>query len=286
MPSVVYHSYGFRTKCPTFEVPKYLYSKGHQPTYDDYLKAVSSEDVEYVDWLKKIRCHGTYENTIMPPADQIEHILLYSVTPSDFSWLLRVIIDHHLPDMELETHHNLIRFLPELIQYVNTHDPNQLDYLFEYLGHHSKDILENIFKTLTDSGLSDSIMIKYLTLTQPDELDLAYIYLYVLTNGDEDEDEADTDHPDGSSESILLNYLTNNIKWNYVFLAEINQWIMQEGSYQPSEFMTLINDLWDQYEDKIDVLKDQVNKDKWNHLVENDAWKCEMHEFLGDLLKW
>lgn len=78
-------------------------------------------------------------------------------------------------------------------------------------------------------------------------------------------------------------YTLDNIKWGLVFLSDLNNWIEGEGSYQAFEFVGKINELWEEYEDRIPQLQDLKNKEEWQKLVDEEAYKDEMHEFLYDI---
>jgi uncharacterized protein YeeX (DUF496 family) len=110
---------------------------------------------------------------------------------------------------------------------------------------------------------------------------ISFMYRYI-----EDEDaisEYLDEEVDQKEFQEFRKYVLDNIRWGLVFLSDLNNWIECEGSYQAIEFVNIIEELWEKYEDRIPELRDPKNKEIWKELVEREAWKDEMHEFLYDL---
>jgi hypothetical protein len=155
-----------------------------------------------------------------------------------------------------------------------------LEYVYEYIGGQNYILkyidLNDIPYYLSNCTYEQSIrLLEKLNLNgyMTAELYVAYKnYCY---------DEEDSDITEEKSKNVLIKeYIKTTVNWNTMFLVKINHWIACEGSYQASEFVTIINELWNKYEDKISQLQDPINKKDWLNLTKN-PWKDEMHDFLS-----
>jgi len=272
----VYYRYSFRTnKCNTFEVPKYLYSKGYQPSYYDYKKALQNEEMDYIKWLIEIKCKGTFD-IIEEPKDIIGAI--NNLCPCDFCWLQKIIQEERLPEMKFDWHVSpaFIKYLPQIVTYLKEHNVDY-KYLLQYVVRNYNNIVELFLKFVNNyvdtkeilNADAEEILIYFVNIMSPNKKEAAYMYMSC--------------HNDYK---LVAELLLTKTSWNYIFLDEINGWINKEGSYQPIEFVHLINELWKKYEDKVDCLQDKKNKTKWKKLIKNDPQKCDMHEFLQKIMKW
>jgi hypothetical protein len=279
-PDKIYYLYKFRTPGMTYECFKYLYEKGHMPCYKDYSSAIESGDFEYSKWLKSIKCPGTFLVYDIPDdyVDKFNH----NLNPGDIPWMLKLISNGKgFPDLdEIYWNPPLLNILEDIINYENISN-DELNYFFEYIGKQG-----NILKYLDLYNIREYLehfpyqrTIELIEKMKLNDYKIAELY-NIYSNYDYDDQIID-----GNVVNKIIEYLETKIHWGTLFLAELNDWIAREGSYQASEFTVIVEELWEKYEDKIPELVDPINKEKLNELINSDSLflKSDMRDFLYEL---
>jgi hypothetical protein len=294
-PDKVYYAYGYRSNCKTYDCFRYLYSKGYMPGYQNYKIALQTDDTEYAEWLISIKCPGTYDILEIPT--NYHHKFEYGLDAGDLPWILSLAKTRQFPSInKVYWTPPLLIILEELLEsplFINDHDV--LNYVFEYIG--AENYIIEHFNAMTMYELFGKIKsaertIELIDKMKLDRYTLAQLYDVYEYEADSDSIESEMEPiDDNDSETNLKNikirdYLIDKVDWGTMFLVDLNAWINREGSYQPSEFIRKIEELWEKYEDKIPQLKNIINKNEWAKLVESDPWKQDMHDFIYSLEMW
>ena len=289
-PTYMYWQYR-RIPGHTFECHRYIHSKGHMPTarvYENALKAckgktdMNSNNMLYVKWLQEIKCPGSFVVEDIP--DQFEDKFKYDeIHEGDFVWLLKLGKEKRFPEYIASTsEHPLVRIFDKLIVYDPFWEDRDItQYIFDYVGQIGFRAYQcfKILCIMYNKYQRCDRMIQLVRYLNKDIISFMYRYI-------EDEDaisEYLDEEVDQKEFQEFRKYVLDNIRWGLVFLSDLNNWIECEGSYQAIEFVNIIEELWEKYEDRIPELRDPKNKEIWKELVEREAWKDEMHEFLYDL---
>ena len=272
-----YHWYG--TYPSTFDCYKYFHSLGHMPTYDVYQYAVKYEpdNQKLLNWLKDIKCPGTFDVTDIP--ENFEYRIKYDLNPRDFPWLLKCLKDDEMKiDHETFTsfsHLAIVDILSEFVMYEPLWESECAINLFNFIGdtEPNSHTLGKVDESISKLSLERSmIMIDGLHLNYHA---FASLYLNLDSEGYDLSDE------EAKKIMTIIEEMKKSVKWNYVFLSDLNNWAYSEGSFYPGEMITKIDELWKKYENVIPELKDRT---KWDELCENEPWKDDIREFIGDLL--
>ncbi len=276
---------------PTFDCFKYFHSLGHMPTYDVYQSAVDKEldNHELFDWLKDIKCPGTFDVTDIPK--DFEYRIKYNLNPTDFPWLLKCLKDNEMknnhevvPTFFPGNHLSIIDILPEFVMYEPLWESECAINLFNFIGDiDSNNIVRVVFDSISKLSFERSMMmIRELHLN-----DHAFASLYLSLDFDKYDFPAehyilpDEEHVRIKKTMAIVKKMEKNVKWNYAFLSELNDWAYREGSFYPGDMICKIDELWKKYKDVIPELEDRT---KWDFLCENEPWKDGIREFIGDLL--
>ena len=70
--------------------------------------------MKYVEWLRGIKCVGSYEVTDPPSSEKLVEVLKYELNPGDFPWSVDLINQRRLPEDHPKID-QLIHFLPKLV---------------------------------------------------------------------------------------------------------------------------------------------------------------------------
>nr|QBK93178.1 MAG: hypothetical protein LCPAC403_03120 [Pithovirus LCPAC403] len=267
----------------TFRCFKYFYASGEGPTYAVYDSAINYEpnNHELHDWLKEIKCPGTFEVYEVPK--DFENRIKYHLNPGDFPWLLKLLKDVEMPEVKIDNgilatsllgnSLSIIDILPEFVMYEPLWESGCYTKLFNFIG-------LTVPNSRTIGVIFDVILKLPLDRcnTMINELHLnnhAFASLYLRVVDEDDYQEL----------GAIIKEMRKKVNWKYVFLNDLNNWAKCEGSFYAYEMINEVDRLWEKYENVIPEFEDESNKAKWKDICdEEDPWKDDIREFLYDII--
>lgn len=259
-------SYGYRRgAAQTFECLRYIHSRGHMPCYDDYKNAVLAGDNEYAEWLRGIKCPGTFEITEVP--EDVEDRFRYGpLDPGDIPWVLKLASARKLPEPEkMGWTPAIFRIFGDLLK--RAADQQTREYLFRYAGDKSFERyldMEDMTEWLVAHPQEIPANVAALKLA-PHKL--AELFLHVDDAADDTDDNPDYED---RGKSYLRHHLESLVDWTEVFTAELINRCEWEGRSTNKRYVEIIDGLWDKYEDKLPHLQSVKNKQAWIDLASRE----------------
>jgi hypothetical protein len=246
VPCKVFHSFNFRGKATTFEIQKYLYSKGYVPTENDYLQAKRMNDQQYLIWLYSIGCPGAEQ--VITTA-QIENMIKKDLKSEDYSLLAQLFNEKKIPSMAICREDQLYVQFTSFVKYLTDHERVLV---FEYMSINATDLLSDLYISLADNSLESS----FLESTRRDETTMCQIYL--------------------DCSGTYRDKLQPFMNWNLVMWNELKT-IRGLTTHD-------VDTLWAKYSDKIRTLTISGNIADWAVLKECGPTSDQIYAFLSTMM--
>ncbi len=275
----------------TFECFKYFHASGEEPTYAVYQYAMKCESNNHklLDWLKEVKCQGTFEVYEIPK--DFEYHIKNDLNPGDFPWLIKLFQNNDVSEMKIDdgifatsplgNSLAIIDILPDFVMHEPLWESGCAVKLFDFIGKTNPNYLTLtvIVEALSKLSLDRCrVMIHKLHLNNHA---FARLYLRIV-----DEDEDNNRQAYFVKIRAIVREMKEKVCWGYIFLCDLNDWAECEGFFDINDMMSEVDRLWKKYEDVIPALADEANKAKWNKFCKDEPCKDDTREFLYDLKLW